>query len=597
MAGTPSFFAKLFKGRFWRHKKKNPGAGAEKESAPARPRLDNHMDKPLKLAERQRPADRPEPDPYLISFPIEHAVHQLWRLRRDQKGWLPSPEFTLHTGDQQVLSPLEARKEAPRLTATLSAAAQTRLAAATPKPPLNQLNQDPGEPPPPICLDAQAVIYVASNGLSAWLSLFPPVGEGQELTQDGLLRALNAAGVTYGVDTQRLALLPSLESRYFHLFPIALGRAAVPGKDGAIIDLFPREATRKLPVDEYNRVDFAAATSTQNVEKGQAICRISAPTPGVPGRMVTDKEIPTRDGIPAAPPIGRNTALSEDGETLIATQTGGLEFAGRAFQVNPLLEISGNVDHSTGSVNFLGDVHIHGDVCSGFTVRAMGNIKVDGVVESSSIEAGGDLVLTKGVQGNNQAVIRAHRDIYAKFLENCSVHVQENLHSECIIGCEVFSDAAVYAQSGRGAIIGGRIRAAREVNANIVGSKTEVRTSIYLGGLPVEDFEKELLSQEIAQLEQKLAETERQPSSPTKLSRMSKMRMQISVNRLKLNQYMKNLEELDKQDPEKRMGGRLTFGIAYPGARIHIGDSLLKVPVETRHSVAMLIGGEVRLMS
>lgn len=594
MAGTPSFFAKLFKGRFWRHKKKTSPSRPEESTAPARPRLENHMDKPLKLAEHQRPANKPEPDPYLISFPIEHTIHQLWRLRRDEKGWLPSPEFTLHTGEEQVLSPLEARKEAPRLKASLSAAAQARLAAATPKP---QLNQNPEEPPAPVSLDAQAVIYVASDGLSAWVSLFPPVGEGQELAQDALLRALSAAGVTYGVDTERLALLPSLESRYFHLFPIARGRAAVPGKDGEIVDLFPREATRKLPVDEYNRVDFATATSTQNIEKGQAICHISAPTPGVPGRMVTDKEIPTRDGIPAVPPMGRNTALSEDGATLIATHTGGLEFAGRAFQVNPLLEISGNVDHSTGSVNFLGDVHIHGDVCSGFTVRAMGNIKVDGVVESSTIEAGGDLVLTKGVQGNNQAVIRAHRDIYAKFLENCSVHVQENLHSECIIGCEVFSDAAVYAQSGRGAIIGGRVRAAREVSANIVGSKTEVRTSIYIGGLPVEDFEKELLAQEITDLEQKLAETERQPNSPAKLSRMSKMRMQISVNRLKLNQYMKNLEELDKQDPEKRFGGRLTFGIAYPGTRIHMGGSLLKVPVETRHSMAMLIEGDVRLMS
>lgn len=195
MAGTPSFFAKLFKGRFWRHKKKTSPSRPEESTAPARPRLENHMDKPLKLAEHQRPANKPEPDPYLISFPIEHTIHQLWRLRRDEKGWLPSPEFTLHTGEEQVLSPLEARKEAPRLKASLSAAAQARLAAATPKP---QLNQNPEEPPAPVSLDAQAVIYVASDGLSAWVSLFPPVGEGQELAQDALLRALSAAGVTYG---------------------------------------------------------------------------------------------------------------------------------------------------------------------------------------------------------------------------------------------------------------------------------------------------------------------------------------------------------------------------------------------------------------
>lgn len=601
MAENPSFLSRLFsmklfkKFRFSRKKKIVSEEDSSQERFRPRVRTDGMPDKPLHLSERQRPM-APEEDPYLLKLTAEHPLQQLWNLRRDQAGWLPSVEVTFaNIGETKLLTPKDARRELPGLKALLTAEATRRLKEATPPPvPPGPAGERPD--PPPINLNARALVYIASDKLSAWALLLPPVGQGEELNQADLLSAIRAAGVTYGVDEKQVEVIPTLEGRYFHLFPIAQGVAAVPGKDGEIVDLFPREATKKFQVDEYNRVDFTAANTSRNVEEKQVICNIVPPTPGVPGRTVTDKEIPTRDGVAAAPPMGRNTALSEDGSALIATRPGGLEFTGRAFHVNPLLEINGNVDYSTGSVNFLGDVHVHGDVCSGFTVRAMGNIKVDGVVESSTIEAGGDLVLTKGVQGNNQAVIRAHRDIYAKFLENCSVHAKENLHSECIIGCEVYSDAAVYVQSGRGAIMGGRVRAAREVAANIIGTKTELRTSIYLGGLPIEDFETEQLTKEITELEQQLKETERQPSSPTKAGRMAKIRMRISVNQLKLSQYKKSLDELDNNQG-RRPSGRVSFSIAYPGARFHIDGALMKVAQETRHSIATLFEGEVRLLS
>ena len=84
------------------------------------------------------------------------------------------------------------------------------------------------------------------------------------------------------------------------------------------------------------------------------------------------------------------------------------------------------MDFSTGDINFLGDVCIHGDICSGFTVRAIGNITVGGVVEACTVEAGGDLVVSGGVQGDNQAVIRAQRNIFAKFIENSCVYVKDS---------------------------------------------------------------------------------------------------------------------------------------------------------------------------
>ena len=607
MAEKSNFFAKLFgaglsKLRFFRHK---PPAPRDKPGSAPHPRPARVGDKPLKLADEQRKAALPKAppvDPYLLSLPVDHPLYELWRLYKDQSGWMSRPEITFKTQEPQIFTPEDAQAALPRLKAMLTAAAVSRLEILTPKPVPQPQAQEPSvdalpeEEAPPVQLDAEAVVYTAADRQSAWLLLFPPMGGGAAPTQADLMSALNAAGVCFGIDEEALVSLAAGENPYFRLSHVASGKPAVPGKDGAVIDLYPRVFHREMPVDEFNRVDYTAICSTQNVEKGAAICHISPPTPGVPGCTVTGQDLPARDGVPAVPPMGRNTALSEDGSELLATLDGGLEFSGNAFQINPLLEIAGDVDYSSGSINFLGDVHIHGDVCTGFSVRAMGNIKVDGVVESASIEAGGDLVLAKGVQGNGQAVLRAHRDIFAKYLENCSVHAHEDLHSECIIGCDVYSDAGVYVQNGRGAIIGGNIWAAREVDANIVGSKTEVPTTITLGGLPCEDYEKSQLTLAIEALEQNLKDTERQPSSPAKLSRMSKMRMQISVNKLKLNQYNKNLEEF-QNNADKRPVGRLTFRTAYGNTRVVIGGSMLHITDEVRHSIATLVNGEVKLIT
>ena len=599
MAAPTSFFSMLFGSRLirFRRKKKTDGSGPR----PGR------GEKPMKLAEEQRPvrqAPKPMPvDPYALSLPVDHAIFQLWRACRDQGRYYSRPALSFKTQEPQVFDPETSMKELTRLLTAVSSSAAARLKAMTPPPqpaPASggtpaQGPQDP-EPGPPPDLDAQATVFVSGDKLSAWLLIYPPSGQGEGATNGIIMNALGAAGVAFGIDEEAVDRISRMEEPYFRMHLAALGRAAVPGKNGSVIDLYSRQPFHDLPVDDLNRVDFVALRTTQNVDKDAVICRINPPTPGIAGRTVTDKELPTRDGIPAVAPMGRNTALNEDGSALVATRDGGLEFTGKAFQVNPLLEIEGNVDYSSGSVNFLGDVHVHGDVCSGFTVRAMGSVKIDGVVEGGTIEAGGDLVLSKGVQGNNQAVIRSHRDIYAKYLENCVVHAKENLHSECIISSDVYCDSGVYVQTGRGAIIGGRIWAGREVDANIVGSKTEVRTNVILGGLPCETYEKEQLTLEIEELERRLEETDRQPNSPHKLSRMSKMRMQISVDRLKLNQHLKSLEDVHGE-LERRPAGRLTFRVAHPGTLVEIGGAQLKLENETRHSIAMLIDGQVKLVT
>lgn len=542
----------------------------------------------------QTPPPPSKPEPIQLVLPPEHALNQLWRLQRRQTGRVGSPPQILleaPEGRPPVMPPAEAQRELVRLQMTVNSTANQRLNQALPKA------KRPDEPPPPSPdLDALVVVFVTTNRQSAWLLIYPPVGKGRNVDRAMLSQALEESKVCFGLDEALLDRLPQAPNRYFHLVLAAQGTQAVNGKHGYIVDLFPRVAERKVTMDEYGRVDYTSLNLVQNVEEGAVICRAIAPTQGIPGRTVLGQELPAKDGRAAVLPKGRNTEISEDGSRLVASRAGCVEFTGRGFQVKPLLEIGGSVDYSTGSINFLGDVHIHGDVCSGFSVRAMGNITVDGVVEACTVDAGEDLVVVKGIQGDDRAVIRANRGIYAKFLESSCVYAKELIQADCIINCDVYSDGTIQVCSGRGTIIGGSLRAAGEVNASIVGSRSECATMISLGGHPCESFDQDILQREIQELEEEIKKTEPQPDSPSKLTRMSKMRMQLSVNRNKLEQLAKEEGEPASPLQEEQQVRRLVCGIAYPGTQILIGEASMRLKHEVRPCTAVLVSGEICLI-
>lgn len=558
------------------------------------PEEDPEEEAPVQPQVKAAPPPPQEADPFRLSLPPDHAVHQLYRLWRERTGSYSPPSFRLQGPDgKDVMPASQTKQELARLLLTVNATANQRWNKVHPKD--RKAGREGEEPSPPPNLDAQAAVFVSNDRLTAWVFAYPPVGEGRELDRAMLDQALKDRQVSYGLDHDLLDALPGDPERYFRLHLAARGKPVVHGRDGQVVDLFARKPERKLVLDEYNRVDYAAVSFIQNANEGDTICRVIEPTAGEDGKTVLGQDLPARSGRTASVPKGRNTALTEDGTALVATRTGHVEFNGRTFQVKPVLDIDGSVDYSSGNINFLGDVHVHGDVCTGFTVRAMGNITVEGVVEAAMVEAGGDLIMVKGAQGDNQAVLRASHSIYAKYLENCCVYAMEDLHSDCIINCDVYCDGLVEVRSGRGTIIGGSIRAAHEVSAEVMGSRSECRTAVVLGGLPCQEFDHEVLVREITGLEEELEKTELQPESPAKFTRMGKIRMQLSLNRNKLVQFDRDLEEQQEGGEEPGLR-RLTCTVAYPGTSVTIGPASYHFREETRPVNASLIEGEIRII-
>lgn len=149
----------------------------------------------------------------------------------------------------------------------------------------------------------------------------------------------------------------------------------------------------------------------------------------------------------------------------MATLDGHLQYRNGVFHVQPLYNVFGNVDYGVGNIDFPGDVHITGDVKNGFIVQAKGNIVIDGMVEGAVIDAGGDIIIRKGVLGDGRAVIKSQRSVNAQFLENCVVYAKDSVIASSILTANVYSDDQIVVRTGRGTIIGGKLTAGNLISA------------------------------------------------------------------------------------------------------------------------------------
>ena len=531
-------------------------------------------------------------NPALIKLPGEHPLLHLYGLRRREAGPLPAPRLCM---DEDGALPEDViRREKGRLQAALKNVCNFRLKSMEGNSNRRKKDGEQETGRGPEGLDALPWFFISSDKLYAWMMVFPPTGEGQELTRDMIYQALLDQGIIFGVNGRLADRLARDNQRYFNLFLIAQGKPAFDGKNGNIVDYFPRVVERVLTVDEYDQVDYTALNLIHNVKEGQEICRLIRPTEGEPGRTVLDQEIPAKSGKPVTLPKGRNTEISEDGEALVALTDGHVEFTGRSFQVKRVLDVPGNVDFSTGNIKFLGDVNIKGDVLTGFTVRAMGSIWVGGVIEAgSTVEAGGDLTVVKGILGDGTTSVRAQRCVFSKYIENATIYVRENLQTDAIINGSIYCDGEVLVRSGRGVIMGGRTWAAKKVSATTVGSKSERRTSIVLGGLPCTSFELEQVRRELKELEIEHERLECQLDNSAKTSLLSKIRVKLSTAELRLQQLEEDLQDVRETLGGQADEGRLECGVAYAGTEIQFGKEMLRLQREERQCIVKMVCGEI----
>jgi uncharacterized protein (DUF342 family) len=109
----------------------------------------------------------------------------------------------------------------------------------------------------------------------------------------------------------------------------------------------------------------------------------------------------------------------------------------------------------------------------GFSVKAAGNIEVNGTVEKAELDAEGDIIVHQGITGKSNGIIRAGKSIWARFIENTALEAGNMVVAQDgIINSRVDAFKRIICQGKRASVVGGRLRASEEINAKILGSPT-----------------------------------------------------------------------------------------------------------------------------
>lgn len=190
---------------------------------------------------------------------------------------------------------------------------------------------------------------------------------------------------------------------------VAKGKEPIDGEDAHFCYYFKKEVNPKPKVLADGTVDYKNMELFEFIKKDTLVAEYFPATAGTFGYDVTGQMISPKHGkeLPALRVIG--VRVSEDKKKYYADIDGIIEWheGENKLEIRNLYTVPGNVDAATGNIRFNGDVNIMGNVTSGFSVQAAGNIVIDGHCEASQIEAGGDVIIRKGCQGKGLGKIIA----------------------------------------------------------------------------------------------------------------------------------------------------------------------------------------------
>src|SRR5690625_3097862 len=156
-------------------------------------------------------------------------------------------------------------------------------------------------------------------------------------------------------------------------------------------------------VDRSEGWDFREVMKIPTVQKGDTLARIIPPTEGKDGRTVFNTVIQAKRGEPVKIRAGQNVIYDEKDLTFYATSDGQVSVSANRINIHSLYEVREDISLKVGNIDFIGSVHIHGDVPSGFTIKAVGDIKIFGLVEAAKIEAGGSVFISEGIAGDRKS--------------------------------------------------------------------------------------------------------------------------------------------------------------------------------------------------
>lgn len=342
--------------------------------------------------------------------------------------------------------------------------------------------------------DGSIAIEISPDKMQASLKLTAAWG-GKQIDLPEILTHLKKNNVCMGLSKLKiqalLKQLSTLKPGEICQSEIAQGKAPVNGLN-AVLErkvFLARERLLQPQEREDGSVDMRNLGAMIVVKANDLLMVKHLATEGTPGYNIKGEVLKQKPGKDAVLQVGTGTAFHpKDPNKLIATVPGQPVETRTGMNVDDVLQLK-DVDISTGHVTFKGSILITGDVHEGMIVKSSGDITVMGFVDSATLEAEGDVTVSKGIIGRQIKANEYSTNIYsqgqisAQFVQYSQLVAKGNilvtkqlLHSNT----KTASSLTVSDPSGRrGDLVGGVAHAEKGITAVVIGATAGTKTDVY----------------------------------------------------------------------------------------------------------------------
>jgi uncharacterized protein (DUF342 family) len=274
--------------------------------------------------------------------------------------------------------------------------------------------------------DSQVKCRIVEDQLSAYITVTTGYA-GKLPIVSALLKELKTSGIKRGISKKRLTNIVELsqQAQPGEVFEELVAKGLPPrtGKSSKLKPLVQNALERILKPQTVGtaRVDMRNLGAIICVKKGAELLRRMPPTDGRNGYSVGGEIINAKSGDWIKFRPGDGTVISDHDENLLLADIAGMpKFKDQKMWVDDIFICKG-VNVGTGNVDYDGSVLVNGDVTEKMLIHATGDVTINGFVESATIHAGGDIIITEGAMGKvNDSATEYSTSLTSKG----SVHVQ-----------------------------------------------------------------------------------------------------------------------------------------------------------------------------
>ncbi|MCR4953677.1 MAG: FapA family protein [Treponema sp.] len=444
--------------------------------------------------------------------------------------------------------------------------------------------------------DVLISVEAAKDEMKASIVVSPPSMSGAEASEESIKRSLMTQGIIEQcIDDAKISEF--VDNPVYNVpFEVAAAIQPLDGHDAYLSYNFETDPKKlKAKISDTGNINYKELNQIQNVIKDQPLATKIPAERGKGGKTIFGRYLEAKNGKDIQIQLGANVVLDRDGVTIKAAIDGEVMLVNGKITVEPIKYLDA-VNVKTGDVKFVGTVIIKGNVEEGYRVEAT-NIEVNGIVDKSHLEATGNIIVRQGIFGKGEGYIKAGKSLWAKFINDTTVEVEENvIVLDSILNSNVTAMKNILLRGKKAQIMGGHLLATEEICARNIGSPGGGTETILEVGIDprakkrLEQLQKmqgdatkeyEALELDIQTLEQQKKLRKRLPQEKEdKLTKLKQRKKDVTEDLGEMN------SEIDKIQAHlrelKAVGKVKAEGTVYAGVKIYVRDVLDEVKMDAK---------------